>query len=79
VVPRARRQDRRGVAKLLVYLVSAAGCGAAGGVITVSSLPRGLWGVVRDRTVLGLFPVGYFVRTGESGAGVLKAVPHTNN
>ncbi|WP_328474365.1 branched-chain amino acid ABC transporter permease [Actinoplanes sp. NBC_00393] len=117
-------------AKLLVYLVSAAGCGAAGGVITVSSLsvnpdaifsvqwsaymifivviggigyiegpllgavvffalqqllsdygswylillgaigmavalwlPRGLWGLVRDRTGLSLFPVGYFVRT----------------
>ncbi|WP_235558227.1 branched-chain amino acid ABC transporter permease [Sphaerimonospora mesophila] len=116
-------------AKLVVYLVSAAGCGAAGGVITVSSLsvnpdaifsvqwsaymifivviggighiegpllgaliffglqqlladygswylvllgaigiatalwlPGGLWGLVRDRTGLSLFPVGYFVR-----------------
>ncbi|XVQ89352.1 branched-chain amino acid ABC transporter permease [Microbispora siamensis] len=116
-------------AKRVVYLVSAAGCGAAGGVITVSSLsvnpdaifsvqwsaymifivviggigsiegplvgavvffglqqllsdygswylvllgaigiaaalrlPRGLWGLVRDRTGLSLFPVGYFVR-----------------
>jgi branched-chain amino acid transport system permease protein len=122
--------------KLLVYLVSAAGCGAAGGVVTVSSLrvnpdaifnvqwsaymifivviggigfvegpllgalvffalqqllsdygswylillgavgmaaalwmPRGLWGLVRDRTGLSLFPVGYFVRMGESDAG----------
>ncbi|MEV0972984.1 branched-chain amino acid ABC transporter permease [Microtetraspora glauca] len=120
-------------AKRMVYLVSAAGCGAAGGVITVSSLsvnpdaifsvqwsaymifivviggigyiegpllgaviffalqqlladygswylvllgavgiaaalwlPRGLWGLVRDRTGLSLFPVGYFVR--ERGA-----------
>ncbi|MER5619458.1 branched-chain amino acid ABC transporter permease [Streptosporangium sp. NPDC002544] len=116
-------------AKQVVYLVSAIGCGAAGGVITVSSLsvnpdaifsvqwsaymifivviggigsiegpligavvffglqqllsdhgswylvllgaigiaaalrlPRGLWGLVRDRTGLSLFPVGYFVR-----------------
>ncbi|GIE35122.1 hypothetical protein Ait01nite_081670 [Actinoplanes italicus] len=123
-------------AKLLVYLVSAAGCGAAGGVITVSSLsvnpdaifnvqwsaymifivviggigfiegpllgalvffalqqllsdygswylillgaigmaaalwmPRGLWGLVRDRTGLSLFPVGYVVRMDESDAG----------
>jgi branched-chain amino acid transport system permease protein len=119
-----------GRAKRLVYLVSAAGCGAAGGVITVSSLsvnpdaifsvqwsaymifivviggigyiegpllgaivffglqqllsdygswylvvlgligmavalwlPRGLWGLVRDRTGVSMFPVGYFVRT----------------
>jgi branched-chain amino acid transport system permease protein len=119
-----------GRAKRLVYLVSAAGCGAAGGVITVSSLsvnpdaifsvqwsaymifivviggigyiegpllgaivfyalqqllsdygswylvllgaigmavalwlPRGLWGLVRDRTGISMFPVGYFVRT----------------
>jgi branched-chain amino acid transport system permease protein len=118
-------------AKLLVYLVSAVGCGAAGGVITVSSLsvnpdaifsvqwsaymifivviggigfiegpllgalvffalqqlladygswylivlgaigmaaalwlPRGLWGLIRDRTGVSLFPVGYFVRPG---------------
>ncbi|MGW0595329.1 branched-chain amino acid ABC transporter permease [Streptosporangium sp. NPDC002607] len=116
-------------AKQVVYLVSAIGCGAAGGVITVSSLsvnpdaifsvqwsaymifivviggigsiegpligavvffglqqllsdygswylvllgaigivaalrlPRGLWGLVRGRTGLSLFPVGYFVR-----------------
>ncbi|BCB75342.1 branched-chain amino acid ABC transporter permease [Phytohabitans flavus] len=116
-------------AKYLVYLVAAAGCGAAGGVITVSSLsvnpdavfsvqwsaymifivviggigfiegpllgavvffalqqfladygswylvllgaigmaaalwlPGGLWGVMRDRTGLSLFPVGYHVR-----------------
>ncbi|BEL05366.1 branched-chain amino acid ABC transporter permease [Actinoplanes sichuanensis] len=123
-------------AKLLVYLVSAVGCGAAGGVITVSSLsvnpdaifsvqwsaymifivviggigfiegpllgalvffalqqlladygswylivlgaigiaaalwlPRGLWGLVRDRTGMSLFPVGYFVRMRESDAG----------
>jgi branched-chain amino acid transport system permease protein len=121
-------------AKRLVYLVSAAGCGAAGGVITVSSLsvnpdaifsvqwsaymifivviggigyiegpllgavvfyalqqllsdygswylvvlgaigmavalwlPRGLWGLVRDRTGISFFPVGYFVRTDRSG------------
>jgi branched-chain amino acid transport system permease protein len=119
-----------GRAKRLVYLVSAAGCGAAGGVITVSSLsvnpdaifsvqwsaymifivviggigfiegpllgavvfyalqqllsdygswylvvlgaigmavalwlPGGLWGLVRDRTGISMFPVGYFVRT----------------
>ncbi|RBQ15976.1 branched-chain amino acid ABC transporter permease [Spongiactinospora rosea] len=118
-------------AKRLVYLISAAGCGAAGGVITVSSLsvnpdsifsvqwsaymifivviggigyiegpllgalvffglqqvladhgswylvllgavgiatalwlPGGLWGLVRDRTGLSLFPVGYHVRDG---------------
>ncbi|MEU4577771.1 branched-chain amino acid ABC transporter permease [Nonomuraea sp. ATR24] len=118
-----------GRAKRLVYLVSAAGCGAAGGVITVSSLsvnpdaifsvqwsaymifivviggigfiegpligalvfftmqqfladygswylvvlgavgiavalwlPGGLWGLVRSRTGLSLFPVGYHVR-----------------
>ena len=123
-------------AKRWVYLVSAAGCGAAGGVITVSSLsvnpdaifsvqwsaymifivviggigyiegpllgavvffalqqllsdygswylvllgaigmavalwlPRGLWGLVRDRTGISLFPVGYFVRSEASGAG----------
>jgi branched-chain amino acid transport system permease protein len=123
-----------GRAKRLVYLVSAAGCGAAGGVITVSShsvnpdaifsvqwsaymifivviggigyiegpllggvvffalqqllsdygswylvvlgaigmavalwLPRGLWGLVRDRTNISLFPVGYFVRTDPAG------------
>jgi branched-chain amino acid transport system permease protein len=123
-----------GRAKRLVYLVSAAGCGAAGGVITVSSLsvnpdaifsvqwsaymifivviggigyiegpllggvvffalqqllsdygswylvvlgaigmavalwlPRGLWGLVRDRTSISLFPVGYFVRTDPAG------------
>jgi branched-chain amino acid transport system permease protein len=123
-----------GRAKRLVYLVSAAGCGAAGGVITVSSLsvnpdaifsvqwsaymifivviggigyiegpllggivffalqqllsdygswylvvlgaigmavalwlPRGLWGLVRDRTSVSLFPVGYFVRTDSTG------------
>ncbi|MEV5559363.1 branched-chain amino acid ABC transporter permease [Nonomuraea wenchangensis] len=116
-------------AKRIVYLVSAAGTGAAGGVITVSSLsvnpdaifnvqwsaymifivviggigfvegpllgavvffalqqlladygswylvllgavgiaaarwlPGGLWGLVRDRTGLSLFPVGYYVR-----------------
>lgn len=116
-------------AKLLVYLVSAAGCGAAGAVITVSSLsvnpdsifsvqwsaymifivviggigfvegpllgalvffglqqlladygswylvllgavgmavalwlPGGLWGLIRGRTELSLFPVGYHVR-----------------
>lgn len=116
-------------AKYLVYLLAAAGCGAAGGVITVSSLsvnpdavfsvqwsaymifivviggigfiegpllgaviffalqqfladygswylvllgaigmaaalwlPGGLWGVLRDRTKLSLFPVGYHVR-----------------
>ena len=116
-------------AKLLVYLVSAAGCGAAGAVITVSSLsvnpdsifsvqwsaymifivviggigfvegpllgaiiffglqelladygswylvvlgaigmavalwlPDGLWGLIRGRTGLSLFPVGYHVR-----------------
>ncbi|NKZ02821.1 branched-chain amino acid ABC transporter permease [Actinomadura latina] len=116
-------------AKLLVYLVSAAGCGAAGGVITVSSLsvnpdsifsvqwsaymifivviggigfvegpllgavvffglqqlladygswylvllggvgmavamwlPGGLWGLIRGRTEMSLFPVGYHVR-----------------
>ncbi|SEH01199.1 branched-chain amino acid transport system permease protein [Nonomuraea solani] len=118
-----------GRAKRLVYLVAAAGCGAAGGVITVSSLsvnpdsifsvqwsaymifivviggigfiegpllgaliffglqqlladygswylvllgavgivvalwlPGGLWGMVRGRTGLSLFPVGYHVR-----------------
>lgn len=123
-----------GRAKRLVYLVSAAGCGAAGGVITVSSLsvnpdaifsvqwsaymifivviggigyiegpllggivffglqqllsdygswylvvlgaigmavalwlPRGLWGLVRDRTSVSLFPVGYFVRRDSAG------------
>jgi branched-chain amino acid transport system permease protein len=123
-----------GRAKRLVYLVSAAGCGAAGGVITVSSLsvnpdaifsvqwsaymifivviggigyiegpllgavvffglqqllsdygswylvvlgligmavalwlPRGLWGLVRDRTGASMFPVGYFVRTDPAG------------
>ncbi|MDF5756899.1 branched-chain amino acid ABC transporter permease [Spongiactinospora sp. TRM90649] len=122
-------------AKRLVYLVSAAGCGAAGGVITVSSLsvnpdaifsiqwsaymifivviggigfiegpllgaliffglqqllsdygswylvvlgaigmlvalrlPGGLWGLVRSRTGLSLFPVGYHVRRGEPDA-----------
>jgi branched-chain amino acid transport system permease protein len=122
-------------AKRWVYLVSAAGCGAAGGVITVSSLsvnpdaifsvqwsaymifivviggigyiegpllgavvffalqqllsdygswylvllgaigmavalwlPRGLWGLVRDRTAISMFPVGYFERTDASGA-----------
>ncbi|WP_250213251.1 branched-chain amino acid ABC transporter permease [Acrocarpospora catenulata] len=120
-------------AKQVVYLVSAVGCGAAGGVITVSSLsvnpdaifsvqwsaymifivviggigsiegpligavvffglqqllsdygswylvllgaigiaaalrlPRGLWGLVRDRTGLSLFPVGYFVQKRDS-------------
>lgn len=26
-------------------------------------LPGGLWGLLRDRTGLSLFPVGYFVRT----------------
>lgn len=121
-------------AKRLVYLVSAAGCGAAGGVITVSSLsvnpdaifsvqwsaymifivviggigyiegpllgavvffalqellsdhgswylvvlgaigmavalwvPRGLWGLLRDRTGISMFPVGYTVRESRSG------------
>ena len=120
-------------AKLVVYLVAAAGCGAAGGVITVSSLsvdpnaifsvqwsaymifivviggigfiegpllgavvffalqqaladygswylvllgligmavalwlPRGLWGVLRDRFRTSLFPVGYSVRSGDA-------------
>ncbi|HET8560512.1 MAG TPA: branched-chain amino acid ABC transporter permease [Marmoricola sp.] len=122
-------------AKLVVYLVSAAGCGAAGGVITVSSLsvnpnaifsvqwsaymifivviggigfiegpllgavvffalqqtladygswylvllgaigmavalwiPRGLWGLLRDRLGTTLFPVGYLVRSGGADA-----------
>ncbi|PZG53997.1 branched-chain amino acid ABC transporter permease [Spongiactinospora gelatinilytica] len=122
-------------AKRLVYLISAAGCGAAGGVITISSLsvnpdaifsvqwsaymifivviggigyiegpllgalvffalqqvladygswylvllgavgvaaalwlPGGLWGLVRDRTGLSLFPVGYHVREGGGDA-----------
>jgi branched-chain amino acid transport system permease protein len=31
-------------------------------------LPGGLWGLVRDRTSLSLFPVGYFLRTDSSGA-----------
>jgi branched-chain amino acid transport system permease protein len=121
-------------AKRWVYLVSAAGCGAAGGVITVTSLsvnpdaifnvqwsaymifivviggigfiegpllgavvffalqqllsnygswylivlgvigmavalwlPGGLWGLVRDRTGISMFPVGYLVRRDGSG------------
>ncbi|MEV0390141.1 branched-chain amino acid ABC transporter permease [Nonomuraea sp. NPDC050643] len=123
-----------GRAKRLVYLVAAAGCGAAGGVITISSLsvnpdsifsvqwsaymifivviggigfiegpllgaliffglqqlladygswylvllgavgiavalwlPGGLWGLVRGRTGLSLFPVGYLVRRPDGG------------
>jgi branched-chain amino acid transport system permease protein len=123
-----------GRAKRLIYLVSAAGCGAAGGVITVSSLSvnpdaifnvqwsadmifivviggigfiegpllgaivffvlqqtlsdygswylvllgcvgvaaalwlrGGLWGVIRDRTGISIFPVGYRVRGDDVG------------
>ncbi|MGP3962231.1 hypothetical protein ACTWPT_40190 [Nonomuraea sp. 3N208] len=36
---------------------------AAVGIAAAPWLPRGLWGLVRDRTGLSLFPVGYVVRT----------------